>query len=92
MSCCNSSGPCLVCKIFAGLVALVLTITTVAAAIGAWNVYGSSVALGSSDMSFALLTLAVSATLWLKVCKKMCNCRCKSAACSCPPGQCNCAK
>lgn len=85
MSCgCGSGckcGSCIVCKILSALVALVMTYVMVAALLGAWTATVGFSMLSSSSASLPLLTLAVSAMIWLKMVKKLCPCGKKMCGC-----------
>ncbi|MBI1812893.1 hypothetical protein HY285_03605 [Candidatus Peregrinibacteria bacterium] len=86
------------CKVVKAIVALVLTLTTIAAIGGAWHTLsvGGGFSFGTTDASLALLTLVVSITLWLKVTSRMCPCRkgmCGGGmcpGCGCSAGECKC--
>ncbi len=92
MSCgsCNC-GSCVVCKIVAGLVALVLTLTTIAAVIGVYMTHVSPAGwvFGSTAGSVALVTFILSLMAWFKVVKKMCPCGkgCGSGSSCCDSGK-----
>lgn len=105
MSCgsCCKGGACAVCKIVAGLIALVFTLTTVAAAVGVWNTHMTldGWTFGTTPGSAALFVFVVSLMVWFKTVKKMCPCRsagcgsgCGSSCGGCPCGKenCNCPK
>ncbi len=77
MSCGSyGSGCCTVCKTIAALVTLLLTLTTIASAIGVYvnHVGDSGWMFGSMAGSVALITFVVSLVAWFKVFKKMCPC------------------
>ncbi len=87
-------GACIVCKIVAGLVALVLTLTTIAAVIGVYMTHVSPAGwvFGSTAGSVALVTFILSLMAWFKVVKKMCPCSSKGcgSGCGCGGGSCDC--
>lgn len=71
-----SKGGCAGCKLFGAVVALLLTLTTIAALVGVWVTHftESGMLFGSLNGSIALITLIISLMAWLKVVKKMCPC------------------
>lgn len=75
---------CLACKIIAGLVALVFTLTSVAAFVGVYvtHVTVDGWSFGTLNGSVALATLIVSLAAWLKTVKKLCPCNSKGG-CGC---------
>lgn len=77
---------CTICKIVKYLVAILLTLATVAAFMGAWNTHmvGGVLQFGAGDASLALLTFVISITLWLKLVKKLCPCN--KGGCGCGSG------
>jgi hypothetical protein len=65
-----------------GLVALVLTLTTIASIIGVYQAHMSAAGMvfGSLNGSVAILTLVVSLVAWVKVVKKLCPCNSSSGS------------
>ncbi len=90
----------MVCKFFTALVLLLVTLTTVAAAIGVWHTHVMPTGVwvfGTAEGSLSLLVLIVSLMAWLKLFKKMCSCGskmgCGTGSCSCGMGgACMCGK
>ena len=92
MSCCSSGGKCGGCKAILALVCLLVTVLTIAAAIGVYksHVLPDGWDFGSLNGSLAILTLVVSVMAWLKLVKKLCPCG-KGGLCSsggCGGGSC----
>ncbi len=99
MSCCGSGcgGSCAVCKTLKGLVALLLTLTSIAAFIGVWKTHyvGGAWVFGTQEGSLALLVFIASITLWVKMVTKMCPCHKMMGGGMCPKcgnGPCTCGK
>lgn len=83
MSCCGSScgtggccGRCGCCKTLSALVALLLTATSIATAIGVYvtHVTVDGWKFGMMDGSLAVVAFVVSIICWLKLVKKLCPC------------------
>lgn len=98
----NGCGkPCIGCRIVAGIITLILTLTTVVAVVGVYmtHVTPTGYVFGTVEASFALVTLILSLMAWYKVYKKMCpcsmggaaaGCHCGGAACDCGDGKGDC--
>jgi hypothetical protein len=80
----------MVCKLLAALVTLLLTLTTIAAAIGVWVTHHGTGAwvFGTMPGSIALFTFIVSLLAWFKVFKKMCPCGKGGCGSGCGGGSC----
>ena len=91
-----SKGGCAGCKLFGAVVALLLTLTTIAALVGVWVTHftESGMLFGSLNGSVALITLIISLMACIKVAKKMCPCAkgaCGGGSCGgCPCGKAGC--
>ena len=90
MSCGSScGGSCAVCKAVSAVVALLLTLTTIAAVIGVWNTHHTATGawvFGTTAGSVALVTFILSLMAWKKVVGKMCPCRSKACGTGCGCG------
>ena len=95
MSCGSGScGGCGGCKVLCGIVALLLTLTTIAAALGVYHAHlgpDGTWMFGTLAGSVSLFTFIVSMVAWLKIVKKMCPCGSKGGMCpGCGQSPCKC--
>lgn len=87
------SGICGVCKAITGIVLILVTFVTAAAAIGVWHshVIATGWIFGTAEASLSLLVFLASLMVWLKLFRKMCPCGRMGCGGGCPCGKENCS-